>query len=35
MKCKGGCNSVSLALTGRFHNNPYCFHAIEKDTGMR
>jgi radical SAM protein with 4Fe4S-binding SPASM domain len=35
MKCKGGCNSVSLALTGRFHNNPYCFRAVEKDTGMR
>lgn len=27
--CKGGCNSVSYALTGKFHNNPYCFHAIE------
>ncbi len=35
MKCKGGCNSVSLALTGRFHDNPYCFRAIEKATGIR
>jgi radical SAM protein with 4Fe4S-binding SPASM domain len=35
MKCKGGCSSVSYALTGRFHNNPYCFHAIEKATAMR
>ena len=28
--CGGGCNSVSLALTGKFHNNPYCFRSIEK-----
>lgn len=35
MVCKGGCNSVSQALTGKFHNNPYCFLAIEKAKGMR
>lgn len=28
--CRGGCGSVSLTMTGRFHNDPYCFHAIEK-----
>jgi len=33
-KCKGGCNSVSYALTGRFHNNPYCFYAIEMQRGF-
>lgn len=31
IKCRGGCNSVSNALTGKFHNNPYCFHKIEKE----
>ena len=30
-KCKGGCNSVSVSLTGAFHNDPYCFRRIEKD----
>ncbi|MCJ7489949.1 MAG: radical SAM protein [Thermoplasmata archaeon] len=29
-KCEGGCNSVSLALTGKMHNNPHCFYSIEK-----
>jgi radical SAM protein with 4Fe4S-binding SPASM domain len=29
-KCGGGCNSVSLALTGKMHNNPHCFYSIEK-----
>jgi radical SAM protein with 4Fe4S-binding SPASM domain len=29
-RCAGGCNSVSLSLTGRFHNDPYCFRAIER-----
>jgi radical SAM protein with 4Fe4S-binding SPASM domain len=29
-RCKGGCNSVSYTLTGKFHNNPYCFRAIER-----
>ncbi|MBN1540135.1 MAG: radical SAM protein [Candidatus Thermoplasmatota archaeon] len=29
-RCKGGCNSVSMSLTGRFHNDPYCFRRIER-----
>jgi len=29
-ECKGGCNSVSYCLTGKFHNDSYCFHAIER-----
>ncbi|MFX1506514.1 MAG: radical SAM protein [Promethearchaeota archaeon] len=29
--CKGGCNSVSYALTKQFHNDPYCFHRIETE----
>jgi radical SAM protein with 4Fe4S-binding SPASM domain len=29
-RCGGGCNSVSISLTGEFHNDPYCFYAIEK-----
>jgi radical SAM protein with 4Fe4S-binding SPASM domain len=28
-KCKGGCNEMSLMKTGRLHNDPYCFYAIE------
>jgi radical SAM protein with 4Fe4S-binding SPASM domain len=28
--CKGGCNEMSLMKTGRLHNDPYCFYAIEK-----
>jgi radical SAM protein with 4Fe4S-binding SPASM domain len=28
--CKGGCNEMSLMKTGRLHNDPYCFHAIER-----
>lgn len=34
-ECGGGCNSVSYALTGKFHNNPYCFYSIEKKLGIR
>ena len=30
LRCGGGCNSVSLALTGKFHNDPYCFRSIER-----
>lgn len=30
VKCQGGCNSVSYTLTGKFHNNPYCFSSIER-----
>lgn len=29
-KCKGGCNEMSLMKTGRLHNDPYCFNAIER-----
>lgn len=29
-ECGGGCNAISLAATGRFHGDPYCFHAIER-----
>ena len=30
MKCKGGCNAMSYTITGMFHNDPYCFYAIER-----
>lgn len=30
LKCRGGCNAMSYSTTERFHNNPYCFYAIEK-----
>ncbi len=30
-QCKGGCNSVSVTSTGKLHNNPYCFYAIENE----
>lgn len=26
--CKGGCSVMSIASTGVFHNNPYCFHRL-------
>ncbi len=29
--CKGGCNSVSFAMTEKFHNDPFCFYRIEKE----
>ena len=29
--CKGGCSEMSLMKTGALHNDPYCFHNIEKD----
>jgi radical SAM protein with 4Fe4S-binding SPASM domain len=29
--CAGGCNEMSLMKTGALHNDPYCFHAIERD----
>lgn len=31
-KCRGGCSSVSLSLTGRLHNDPYCFRRIERES---
>jgi radical SAM protein with 4Fe4S-binding SPASM domain len=27
-KCKGGCSVMSIASSGEFHNNPYCFHRL-------
>lgn len=30
-KCQGGCNANSFIITGKFHNNPYCFYNIEKN----
>ncbi len=30
-KCQGGCNANSFTITGKFHNNPYCFYNIEKN----
>lgn len=30
-KCKGGCLSVSTALTGKNHGDPYCLSCIEKN----
>ena len=28
--CRGGCNWKSLAFTGSFHQDPFCFYRIEK-----
>jgi radical SAM protein with 4Fe4S-binding SPASM domain len=28
--CRGGCLTVSTALTGKYHSNPYCLHLIEE-----
>jgi radical SAM protein with 4Fe4S-binding SPASM domain len=28
--CKGGCMGMSTALTGKPHNDPYCYHKIEQ-----
>ena len=28
--CRGGCISISTALTGGLHNDPWCFHRLEK-----
>ncbi|MGD8793938.1 MAG: radical SAM protein [Anaerolineae bacterium] len=28
--CRGGCSAMSYGATGRFHNDPYCFYAIER-----
>jgi radical SAM protein with 4Fe4S-binding SPASM domain len=27
-QCRGGCSAMSYTTTGRFHNDPYCFHGI-------
>lgn len=29
-RCKGGCTVMSYASTGRFHNDPYCFHRLRE-----
>jgi radical SAM protein with 4Fe4S-binding SPASM domain len=29
-ECCGGCSAMSFILTGRLHNNPYCFQGIER-----
>ncbi len=29
-RCKGGCNSVSLHMTGKLHNTPFCMRRIEE-----
>ena len=34
-KCKGGCSAMSYTTTERFHNDPYCFHTIERETALR
>lgn len=33
--CKGGCLTVSSALTGKNHNDPYCLYLIEKEKILR
>ena len=30
-KCKGGCTTMSIAITGKTHCDPYCLHLIEKE----
>jgi len=32
--CKGGCCVISNFSTGKFHNDPYCFHRLEKQKKM-
>jgi radical SAM protein with 4Fe4S-binding SPASM domain len=27
-QCRGGCNAMSYARTGQFHNDSYCYHGI-------
>ena len=29
--CGGGCMGMSLSLTGKPHNDPYCYYKIEKN----
>ena len=33
-ECKGGCSAMSYTTTERLHNDPYCFHTIEKETAL-
>lgn len=30
LSCKGGCSTRSYVLTGKLHNDPYCFYRIEQ-----
>ncbi|MCK5458609.1 MAG: radical SAM protein [Thermoplasmatales archaeon] len=30
--CKGGCETVSTAITGEMHGDPYCLYLIEKES---
>lgn len=32
MECLGGCSSNSYAASGKFHNDPYCFYRINKNS---
>jgi radical SAM protein with 4Fe4S-binding SPASM domain len=34
-QCKGGCSAMSYSYTGEFHNDPYCFYAIEQRSKLR
>jgi len=29
-QCQGGCSAMSYGSTGRFHNDPYCFHSLRE-----
>ena len=35
LQCRGGCAVMSLAATGGFHGDPYCFHGIEQRASGR
>ncbi len=32
-ECKGGCSAISLAMTGRYHADPYCYRALASRAG--
>jgi radical SAM protein with 4Fe4S-binding SPASM domain len=32
-QCQGGCTAMSYTMTGGFHNDPYCFRAIQAQAG--
>jgi radical SAM protein with 4Fe4S-binding SPASM domain len=32
--CRGGCSAMSYGYTGHFHNDPYCFHSISRQTAI-
>lgn len=34
-QCQGGCTSSSFCSTGKFHNDPYCFHIAEKELSSK